>query len=344
MDPVSNPSRLAALRATELLDGIPEEAFDRLTRLASVVVGAPVSLVSLVDLNRQVFKSHVGLAEPWASRRETPLTHSFCQHVVRSGRPLVVSNARTDGLVKDNLAIDDLGVVAYAGFPIADDDGHWLGSLCAIDTKARVWTDEELAALHDVAALVESEITLRAAVRRERESREALEAVNAALADRNSELAERNDELERARGELLTLNTALDAVEADLRQPDESSDPIALLRDVAAAVAPLNEDVSITVVEPEGALPPLRTDLGKLSELLRSVVVGALRRATFGTIRLEARSEQAGDRIEFVVGEPGAEPVAGASAFAHGLAGLLGGEVVPVENATIVSVPAALPD
>ena len=75
-----DPARLSALRQTALLDTPAEEAFDRLTRLASKILRAPVSLVSLVDEDRQFFKSAIGLAEPWASLRQTPLSHSFCQH------------------------------------------------------------------------------------------------------------------------------------------------------------------------------------------------------------------------------------------------------------------------
>jgi PAS domain S-box-containing protein len=79
--PVQDPARLKALRDACLLDTPAEESFDRLTRLASTILHAPVALVSLVDEDRQFFKSCVGLPEPWASRRETPLSHSFCQHV-----------------------------------------------------------------------------------------------------------------------------------------------------------------------------------------------------------------------------------------------------------------------
>ena len=79
---LDSPGRLAALQASGLLDSPPEAAFDRLTHLAVLLLNAPVALVSLVDDRRQFFKSQVGLAEPWASARETPLTHSFCQYVV----------------------------------------------------------------------------------------------------------------------------------------------------------------------------------------------------------------------------------------------------------------------
>lgn len=161
---LARPARLAALRRAALLDTPPDVAFDRLTRLASSLLGTPVSLVSIVDTNRQFFKSAVGLPEPWASRRETPLSHSFCQHVVARRAPLVVEDARQDPLVRDNAAVDDIGVVAYAGFPIQSADGEIIGSLCAIHGKPHAWSATELDILRELAALAHTELELRAAL------------------------------------------------------------------------------------------------------------------------------------------------------------------------------------
>jgi PAS domain S-box-containing protein len=158
---LGDPARLEALRRTALLDTPPEEAFDRLTRLAARILAAPVSLVTLVDRNRQFFKSGHGLGEPWASRRQTPLSHSFCRYAVAHGEPFVVEDAREDPRVHDNLAVPELGVVAYAGVPLFTNDGHALGSLCVIDSKPRRWREEELAALEDLAAAAMTEVELR---------------------------------------------------------------------------------------------------------------------------------------------------------------------------------------
>jgi signal transduction histidine kinase len=146
--------RLAVLEASALLDSSPDETFDQFTRLVSTILEAPVALVSLVDRDRQFFKSCVGLPEPWASDRQTPLSHSFCQYVVSSSEPLIVADARTHSLLKDNLAIADLGVVAYLGIPLTTAQGHTLGSLCAIDLKPREWTGREIGILRDLAQLV----------------------------------------------------------------------------------------------------------------------------------------------------------------------------------------------
>ena len=161
---LDQPDRLTVLEETALLDSLPEESFDRLSRLASRLLNAPVALVSLVDQERQFFKSCVGLPEPWASRREVPLSHSFCQHVVNAGEPLIIEDAREHPLVRENLAIHDLDVIAYAGIPLITSAGHTLGSFCAIDSVPRRWTEDEIAMLQDLAASVVTEIEMRTLV------------------------------------------------------------------------------------------------------------------------------------------------------------------------------------
>lgn len=159
---IDDPSRLAALERLDLLDATPEAEFDRYTALAAKMLNTPVALVSLVDSDRQIFKSRRGLGEPWATSGETPLSHSFCQHAVTSRAPLVISDAREHPLVRDNLAVPDLGVIAYAGAPIITRDGHALGTLCVIDHVPRHWTPDQIEMLCDLAAAVATEIELRA--------------------------------------------------------------------------------------------------------------------------------------------------------------------------------------
>ena len=161
VDKLLDPARLAALYETKLLGSPTEESFDRVTRLAAKLLNVPVALVSLVDADHQFFKSCLGMGEPWSIDRRTPLTHSFCQHVVTSEAMLAVKDARIDPLVKDNLAIRDLGVIAYLGVPLTTAAGHTLGSLCAIDSQPREWTDEQKSMLADLAAFVATEIDLQ---------------------------------------------------------------------------------------------------------------------------------------------------------------------------------------
>jgi signal transduction histidine kinase len=154
---LDDPRRLHAIDVLDLLSSTPSESLDRLTRLASHLLGSPVALVSIVDADRQFFKSHVGTL----GIRETPLSYSFCQHVVTSGEPLIVDDCRADDLVKNNLAIEELNVAAYAGVPLVTTTGETLGSFCVIDTKPRHWTPEELEILDDLADAAMVEIELR---------------------------------------------------------------------------------------------------------------------------------------------------------------------------------------
>jgi len=160
-DNLVDPGRLSALRETRLLDGRPDAPLERMTNLTARLLRVPVALISLVCDDRQVFAGCVGLHEPWATRRGTPLSHSFCQHVVRSGAALVVPDARGDSRVRDNRAIDDLGVVAYAGVPLVTPEGHVLGTLCAIDHAPRAWSGAEVDLLTELAQPVVSELQLR---------------------------------------------------------------------------------------------------------------------------------------------------------------------------------------
>jgi PAS domain S-box-containing protein len=159
------PGRLGQLRDTGLLEDGDFSSLDRLVVTAAQQVDAPVVLVSMVAADRQVFVSQTGLGEPWATRGQTPLSHSFCQYVVADNAPLIVPDARADPRLHDNLAIDDLQAVAYAGFPLHAPGGEVLGSFCVIDTVPRVWTPPELAIVRALATAAETEIALRVANR-----------------------------------------------------------------------------------------------------------------------------------------------------------------------------------
>ena len=179
MSRVEDTHRLAAVRGTGLLDSPPEEAYDRITRTAARLTGAPISLISLVDERRQFFKSSFGLAGELAAARGTPLTHSFCRHVVETGRPLVVADARAHPLVVSNPAIAEHGFMAYAGLPLTTEDGHTVGSLCLIDLSPRDWSPQELELLEDVRKGVMRELELRLEVRARRRLNDALLATEA---------------------------------------------------------------------------------------------------------------------------------------------------------------------
>lgn len=128
-----------------LYDPTPDPTIDRVVESVANGMAVPVALLSIVDVpnDRQFFKGMIGLGSPWREKQETPLSHSFCQYVVATDAPLVVQDARESELLRCNLAIQELGVIAYLGVPVSGPDGKSIGSLCAIDTKPRTWTLRE---------------------------------------------------------------------------------------------------------------------------------------------------------------------------------------------------------
>jgi two-component sensor histidine kinase len=158
---LKSPNRLNALERTQLLDTPAEECFDRVTRLAARLLGCNTALLSLVDSDRQFFKSQCGLPSPVSEARQTPLSHSFCKHVVTSRAPLVVEDSRNHPLVSDNGAVTDFSVITYMGVPVHSSQGEVLGSLCVLDSKPRVWSAEDKQLLSDLARIIEDEVYLR---------------------------------------------------------------------------------------------------------------------------------------------------------------------------------------
>ena len=140
-----------------------DESFDRFARLAMRQLGVPTAAVSLVLADEQVYPGAHGLPEDIQASRRMPLTHSFCQHVTNDCEPLVVPDTRKDSRVWDNPAIPDFGVLAYAGFPILDQRGRVVGTLCAMDDEPHDWTESDLATLADLTAACTSELRLRIA-------------------------------------------------------------------------------------------------------------------------------------------------------------------------------------
>jgi PAS domain S-box-containing protein len=154
--PPDEEARLAALRSLEILDTASEESFDELTALAARICQTPIALVSLVDEDRQWFKSRVG----W-SATATPRDISFCAHTILNHDLLVVPDASVDARFANSpLVTSDPGIRFYAGAPLVTPEGHALGSLCVIDRRPRALTAEQAQALrilsHQVVALLQT--------------------------------------------------------------------------------------------------------------------------------------------------------------------------------------------
>jgi phosphoribosyl 1,2-cyclic phosphodiesterase/CheY-like chemotaxis protein len=160
--PKDEQQRLASLRALRILDTGPEERFDRITRLASALFDAPIALVSLVDENRQWFKSCYGL-----NVKETSRDAAFCAHVVYNREPMIVPDTFQDKRFADNpLVINEPRIRFYAGCPLILHDGACIGTLCVIDTRPRPQEVSDVACLRDLADLVVQEIQHNISLRR----------------------------------------------------------------------------------------------------------------------------------------------------------------------------------
>lgn len=152
--PSNESQRLQTLRDLRLLDTPPEERFDRVTRLAKQVFGTPIALVSLIDADRQWFKSRQGL-----DAAETPRDVSFCGHAILDDKIMVVNDAESDERFCDNpLVCDNPNIRFYAGYPLAAPDGNRIGTLCIIDEKPREMSHEQLQMLRELGRMVEEEL------------------------------------------------------------------------------------------------------------------------------------------------------------------------------------------
>lgn len=155
--PEDEAERIAALRRYRILDTLPEERFDRITRLASQVFGTNIALVSLVDTDRQWFKSRVGL-----DAAETPREDAFCAHAIHSDKPLVVNDTHDDARFCNNpLVLGGPRIRFYCGAPLVTPDQRRLGTLCIIHDQPREMSEPEQAMLVDLARIVVDELEFR---------------------------------------------------------------------------------------------------------------------------------------------------------------------------------------
>lgn len=187
--PANEAARLAALRAQQVLDSLPEQMFDDIVRVASNVCGTPIALISLVDEDRQWFKAKVGL-----QASETPRDQAFCAHaILEPDQPLVVPDATQDPRFAQNpLVTGSPDIRMYAGAPIVSHSGHALGTVCVIDQTPRDLTSDQIDSLQALSRQVSHLLELR---RVTRNSVDSVQLQLLAKSDRLREVQRHNEEL-----------------------------------------------------------------------------------------------------------------------------------------------------
>jgi GAF domain-containing protein len=190
--PKDDAKRIKVLWQYEILDTIPEEVFDDLTELAARICEAPIAMITLVDENRQWFKSKVGVTV-----NETSRDVSFCSHAIEQSDLFIVPDATLDKrFAKNPLVTSDPKIRFYAGAPLITPDGHALGTLCVIDKVPRELRPDQKQALRVLARHVMTQLELR------RHSRE--------LAHAHKEREQIQSELKKAHAELAKVRRELD--------------------------------------------------------------------------------------------------------------------------------------
>lgn len=213
--PANETLRVEALRGHEILDTPPDQALDDITQLAAQICGAPVALITLIDANRQWFKSNVGF--PLA---ETAREFSFCAHaILHADEVMIVPDALADERFSVNpLVTGDPKIRFYAGLPLVTADGFALGALCVIDRVTRVLTAEQLAALHALRRSVISELELRRSAKELKRVTAALSTLNESL---ETSVEERTRQYTQALAQLRAQGKINDSAQAVILESEE---------------------------------------------------------------------------------------------------------------------------
>jgi GAF domain-containing protein len=161
LDVIAEPARVAAAQSALPVDGPRARILDRLVSLAAELIEAPIAMLTIVEGHRQVFAAHAGLPEHLAAAGSSPLEYSICQHAVATGLPFIVDDASQHPVLRDNRAVLDLGVAAYAGIPLILDDRFAIGTFCVADVVVRDWSDDQLAQLTLLADIATDQFELQ---------------------------------------------------------------------------------------------------------------------------------------------------------------------------------------
>ena len=274
----TDPARLASLHATGLMDSEVEEVFDRLTRLAVRLLGVPTSFISLVDRERDFYKSVSSVGDALSSMQEAT-GPTFCHHTVARTTPLVIPDTAADPLYRDVPTVRTLGVAAYVGVPLIV-GGRAIGAFCAVDTRPHPWTDDEVEVLVELGASAQREIELRVAVALAR-------AATAVAEQRRAELERSNDLLREQAVTLALQSEELHATTAHLEDRTE-----------AAEAANKAKDGFLSMMSHE-----LRTPLNAIGGYAELLAMGLRGPVSPEQIEFLNRIRRAGKHLQTLIGD-----------------------------------------
>jgi signal transduction histidine kinase len=329
--PPHESERLRALLGYRILDTLPEQVYDDLTRLAAHICEAPIALVSLIDADRQWFKSRFGLDTP-----QTDRTISFCAHAVATGEMLVVPDATRDARFFDNPSVlSDPEIRFYAGAPLISPGGYPLGTLCVIDRQPREPNPEQLRMLGALSRQVMSQLELRLTIEERRRAEQARnELIGVVSHELRTPLTSIRGSLGLIEGGALgavpapmqpllgiarsnterlvrLVNDILDLERMDAGKLDLSLEPLDPADLMGAAVAGIRgmadeREVRIEIVaEADGGPPRLWGDRDRLIQVLTNLLSNAIKVSPRGG-RVEARIAPAdGRRMRLAVRDHG---------------------------------------
>lgn len=326
--------RLAVLREHDILDTPPEAAFDRITALTADLFDAPIVAVSLIDSDRQWFKSAIGL-----DVRETPRDQAFCDYTIRAAEVMVVPDAEKDERFRDNpLVRGDPLIRFYAGAPLKMASGVNLGALCIIDRKPRPpLTDGEKRRLSVLAQIVVNEMEFRLTAEHLQLARLEAEAANRAktefLANMSHEVRtpltaiigfagilgasktlgdpERRfvDRISSASQNLLTIvNDVLDLAKLESGELDlhvEPVDPVQVIAEAMDLVGAQAEAKGLTLaLRATEAVPRVAADAPRLRQVMLNLLSNAVKFTEKGGVTVTLSTLE-GDGVEIAVADTG---------------------------------------
>ncbi|MFN3401633.1 MAG: sensor histidine kinase [Ferrovibrio sp.] len=288
--PANEDQRLATLQDYRILDTAPDERFDRLTAFAADLFDVPVALVSLIDAERQWFKSHHGLPVS-----ETPRSISFCAHTILNDEALIVEDAAEHPLFQGNpLVLDGPRLRFYAGVPLTADDGQRIGTLCIGDSKPRTFSDKDSLRLRRLAAVVSDELELHRA-RMEAES--SVAAQNAANQLKSKLLSSMNHEFRTPLNAILGFSQILE-LNMSKRLGKEELEYVAAVKTAGENLLRLSDSM-MTMAQIEADVVPFGVESISAQSLIEEVYtlhrpaaalngIAFMRRACISSVGLKA--------------------------------------------------------